>query len=158
MQRTLDRVGMLLAVGCALHCLLVPLMFALLPGLVLALHSFQDPLRPLAIGLLRLQALELWLVVVALAWAGVALAVGWRRHRRLAPGGLALLGAGSFLLALSRLLPGRWLHAGLLALGGVLLALAHWCNLRAADRRAAGLEGGRSATARAVVPDGPVPG
>ncbi|MBX3724449.1 MAG: MerC family mercury resistance protein [Xanthomonadales bacterium] len=135
MQRTLDRVGMLLALGCALHCLMVPVMFALLPGLVLALHSFQDPLRPLAIGLLRLQALEGWLVAVALAWAAAALVLGWRRHRRLLPGGLALLGAGSFLLALSRLFPGRWLHAGLLALGGVLLALAHWSNLRAFDRR-----------------------
>lgn len=140
MQQTLDRIGMLLAMGCALHCLLVPVLFAVLPGLALALHSFHDPLRPLAIGLLRLQALETWLVVAALSWAGAALALGWRRHRRFLPGGLALLGAGSFLLALSRLLPGRWLHAGLLALGGVLLALAHWCNLRAVAGAAVGAD------------------
>lgn len=140
MQAAIDRLGMALALTCAAHCLLVPALFALLPGLLLALHSFQEPLRPLAIGLLRLQALEAWLAGAAIGWAALALGLGWWRHRQRLPLVLGLSGTAFLLLALARLLPGRWLHAAVLAVGGVLLAAAHWRNLRSA-RAVRGLGG-----------------
>lgn len=154
MQAAIDRFGMALGLACAAHCLLVPVLFALLPGLLLALHSFKDPLRPLAIGLLHLQALEVWLAAAAIGWAALALVLGWWRHRRRQPLVLGLAGTACLLLALSRLLPGRWLHAAVLAGGGLLLAAAHWRNLRSARLAAAdGAVSGRPGIRRRAQPD-----
>jgi hypothetical protein len=129
----LDRLGMGLSLACALHCLAAPMLFALLPALGLALHSFQDPMRPVSIALLRLEGWHLHVVLATIAFAGVVLLRGWRRHRRRLP--LALLAAALVAFAIG-LDPGRaavsgWVHALALACGGILTALAHAANRRA---------------------------
>lgn len=128
-----DRWGMGLSLVCALHCLAIPLAFSLAPSLHLALHSFRDPLRPVAVGLLHLQRFDLHLVVFALGFAVVSLAFGWRRHRRLRAAFWLLPATVSFAIGLSARFPGGW-HSLTLVLGGLFLMLAHARNLR--DRQA----------------------
>jgi hypothetical protein len=89
--------GALLGALCAVHCLAVPLLFALAPGLQLALHQFGSTSHRVAQALLWSLALEPWLVGLALLSTGYFL---WRRG----PG------------------PGWWIWA--LALGLMLTALS----------------------------------
>ncbi len=131
--RQADRWGMGLSLVCALHCLVVPLAFALMPSLYLALHSFRDPLRPMALGLLHLQRFDVHLIAFALAFAVLSLAAGWRRHRRLHASAWLLPAAGFFAIGLFARGPGWW-HPWTLVLGGLFLMLAHARNLR--DRQA----------------------
>lgn len=128
-----DRWGIGLSLLCAVHCLAAPLLFALVPALGLALHSFRDPARPLAIALLRMESWHAVVVLATWAFAAVVLVLGWRRHRRRLP--LAGLGmaAIAFAIGLASLPVAGWLHALALTAGGLLTALAHWLN-RKADR------------------------
>ena len=66
-------IGGLLGLLCAAHCLLVPMLFALVPGLQLALHQFGSTQHQLAQVLLWSLALEPWLVGLALLSTGVSL-------------------------------------------------------------------------------------
>jgi hypothetical protein len=126
----LDHLGIGLSALCAVHCLSIPVLFALLPSLHLALHSFNAPLRALAINLLYLQSYDRWLVVLALMVAAVSLAFGWRRHRSGVPLAWMLAAAAAFAtgLLLSRSQVG-W-HLPILLLGSSLLITAHVWNLR----------------------------
>ena len=80
-----DRWGMGLSLLCAGHCLAAPVLFAALPALGLALHSFRDPIRPVSLALLRLEGWHVAVVLVTVAFATVTLVLGWRRHRRRLP-------------------------------------------------------------------------
>jgi hypothetical protein len=125
-----DRWGMGLSLLCVAHCLAAPILFALLPALGLALHSFRDPLRPVSIALLRLEGWHATLVLATLAFAATSLALGWRRHRRWLP--LAWLAAAlvAFALGLAARPMSGWLHALALSVGGVLTIRAHGLNRR----------------------------
>lgn len=125
----LDRLGAALSLGCALHCLAWPIAFSVLPGLSSALRSFQHPWHDWAILALRLGAMEPWFITVAVLLALASTARGWQRHGRASPFGIAIMGAA--------VLPGGMLsgnhavlHILLAAGGGLLLAAAHWSNLR----------------------------
>lgn len=116
-----DRVGATASFLCAIHCALLPFVLALLPlvGLeFLADHRF-----------------ERGFVMFACALALVALVRGFRRHQQSLPLLLAAPGLALLLLGVT------WaenhpivLHSALVTCGGLLLATAHYVNLRR-DRR-----------------------
>ena len=119
--QTADRLGAVASFLCAIHCAALPFVLALLPlvGLeFLADHRFERAF-----------------VVFACALALLTLVNGYRRHRR--PGSLMLAFPGLSLLLLGVTVAERYpiaLHSVLVTCGGVLLASAHFINLRL-DRR-----------------------
>lgn len=116
-----DRVGATASFLCAVHCAALPFVLALLPFV--------------GLGFLADHRFERMFVLFACVLATIALTRGYRRHREWLP--LQLAAAG-ILLLLSGLL---WMdertiavHSVLVSCGGVLLAGAHFVNLRL-DRR-----------------------
>lgn len=116
-----DRIGAAASFLCAIHCALLPFVLAALPFLgleFLADHRF-----------------ERGFVMFACALALLALIRGYRRHQGplpllLAAPGLALLLSGvTFAESYSVIL-----HSVLVTSGGLLVAAAHFVNLRS-DRR-----------------------
>jgi hypothetical protein len=100
-----ERVGRFLALGCAVHCLLTPLLLSALP-VATAASGLGHGLEPLLVG-------------ASLALAAATLTLGYRRHRSARP--LLLLAAGAVLAAAGLLSHGAafgpWLNAaGLLLL------------------------------------------
>jgi hypothetical protein len=118
---TADRVGATASFLCAVHCAALPFVLALLPFV--------------GLGVLADHRCERTFVLCACVLATIALARGYRRHRDWLPLQLA---AGGMLLLVSGLLwmDGRnfAVHSVLVSCGGVLLASAHFVNLRL-DRR-----------------------
>ncbi len=112
-----DRIGMTGSLLCAIHCALMPLLFALLPALGLGVLGSVD--------------LDQGFAVFVALLAVATLSLGFRRHRAfhawalLAPG-LALLGLGSF----TELHDHSGAHAVVMVCGGLLIAAAHFANLR----------------------------
>lgn len=116
-----DRFGALASFLCAIHCAALPFVLALLPlvGLsFLADHRF-----------------ERGFVLFACSLALLTLFNGYRRHRR--PLALLLALPGLSLLLLGVTVAEQYpitVHSVLVTIGGVLLASAHFVNLRL-DRR-----------------------
>ena len=115
---TLDRVGIAGSLLCAVHCALLPVVFVVLPSVGLSL-ALDD-------------GVELAFVVFASLIGSASLVRGFRTHRvalalaLLAPG-LGLLWAGVRWPPLHEaLVP----HALTMALGGTLVAIAHYLNGR----------------------------
>lgn len=116
-----DRVGATASFLCAIHCAVLPFVLALLPfmGLeFLADHRF-----------------ERGFVMFACALALFALVRGYRRHRGPLP--LMLAAPGLFLLLLGVTYAEGYsivLHSVLVTCGGLLVASAHFVNLRTDHR------------------------
>ena len=114
-----DRFGATASFVCALHCAALPLLLAVLPAL--------------GLGFLADHAFERGFIAFASVLALASLAFGFRRHRRfrafwfLVPG-VVLLIAGIVIDIDGRPL----VHALLVSLGGMLVALSHVTNLRLA--------------------------
>ena len=112
-----DRVGFAASFLCAVHCALLPLVLALLPAFGLTIGGWVD--------------FDQAFVVFATLLGATTLTLGYRRHRAfrawalLLPG-LVLVWAASF----TALHDHTWLHAAVMAVGGLLLAAAHLLNLR----------------------------
>lgn len=124
-----DGLGLALSSACAVHCAALPIAFALLPSLQLALLSLRDPQHRLAMSLLALSRFEAWTVAAAVSLSlGTSLAA-WHRHREWT--GLAAAVCGSALLvgALATSSPG--LHTMFAIIGAIALCVSHWANLRA---------------------------
>jgi hypothetical protein len=117
-----DRIGATASFLCAIHCALLPFVLALLPfvGLeFLADHRFE-------------RGFVLFACVLAL----VALIRGFRRHQQPLP--LLLAAPGLALLLLGVTYAENYsviLHSVLVTCGGLLLATAHFVNLRRDSRR-----------------------
>ena len=112
-----DRVGATASFLCAIHCALLPFVLALLP--LLGLEFLAD------------HRFERGFVLCACVLASFVLVRGYRRHRqllplRLAAPALALLLLGVIYIDGSLLI----LHSVLVTCGGLLLAAAHFVNLR----------------------------
>ncbi|MEM1031275.1 MAG: MerC domain-containing protein [Myxococcota bacterium] len=113
-----DRLGSVLSSACAVHCGLLALFPAVLPGL--------------SLGFLANEGAEWAFVLSAVAMAAFAAAAGFRHHRSLVPG--AVFAAGALLLLAGRF--GEALGAGhelglVFAIGGgVTLVAAHIINAR----------------------------
>lgn len=119
-----DRVGFAASFLCAIHCALWPWLLALAPAFGLELGGWID--------------LDQAFVVFASLLGVSTLTLGWRRHRAfhawalLVPG-LILVWVGAF----SPLHDHSTIHAVVMTLGGLLLALAHLVNLRLTHSAAA---------------------
>ncbi len=112
-----DRVGATASFLCAIHCALLPFVLAILP--LLGLSFLAD------------HAFERGFVLCASALALFALLNGYRRHHRPLPLWLAL--PGLTLLILGVTFAENYsiiLHSVLVTCGGLLLASAHFVNLR----------------------------
>lgn len=113
-----DRLGAVGAFICALHCALIPIALALLPTL--------------GLGLVAWHGLEVAFSVFATVLAVTSLYLGYRGHRAyhawllVAPGLLLIWGSLLYPPLHASVVP----HAVAMAIGGVLIALAHLVNLR----------------------------
>ena len=114
----LDRIGATGSLVCAVHCALLPLLFALLPSLGIA-------------GWLG-DGFELGFVLFASLFGLAVLAWSYRRHRTWRA--LALLVPGLLVLWLGVLYPPLHHsvvpHALAMTAGGTLVGIAHLANLR----------------------------
>lgn len=114
---TADRLGILVSAICAVHCLLVPVLFYLLPAAGVALGD---------------ERLEWGLLLVAGLVASLSLGLSYRRHRSLAV--VALLVAGLILLVAARLLEEHGepalLSAMVSVVGASVLVAGHAFNLK----------------------------
>jgi hypothetical protein len=130
-SRAFDRFASFWAIGCAIHCLALPLVLFAVPSLYLALYSFHAPHRALAMALLRLISLEPWFVGAGALISAVAMARGAWHHRRAGPALLAVTGIlalfGSWYFAG---LGAGWMHPLGVACGASALVVAHAWNLR----------------------------
>jgi len=121
LARAADRLGATASLLCALHCAVLPFVLAVLPAL--GLSWLADHL------------FERIFIAFATAFALTVLIRAYRVHRNPRP--LAWLAPGVTLLWLGGyLVDGHdtiGLHALLVSVGGMCLALAHVANLRSAD-------------------------
>jgi Na+-driven multidrug efflux pump len=130
-SRTFDRFASAWAIGCAIHCLALPLLLFAVPSLYLALYSFHAPHRALAMTLLRLISLEPWFVGAGALISAVAMARGAWHHRRAAPAALASLGILALFASWYAAGSGAgWMHPVGVACGAAALVVAHAWNLR----------------------------
>jgi len=116
-----DRIGAAASFLCAIHCAALPFVLSLLP--LLGLEFLAD------------HRFERAFVMFACALALLTLVNGYRRHRRPTP--LLCAFPGLSLLLLGVTVAGDYsivLHSVLVTCGGVLVAAAHFVNLRL-DRR-----------------------
>lgn len=115
-----DRLGATGSFLCAIHCALGPVLLSLLPTA--------------SLGVLWSEGFESAFTVFATALGMTALALGYRRHRRVHAWPILLLGlcalwADTVYQPLhTQVLP----HAVVMATGALLVALAHVVNLRLA--------------------------
>jgi hypothetical protein len=112
-----DRLGATASFLCAIHCALLPFVLALLPIL--------------GLGFLADHAFERGFVLCACVLASAALISGYRRHHRPLPLWLALPGLS--LLVLGVTYAENYsivLHSVMVTCGGLLVASAHFTNLR----------------------------
>ena len=119
-----DRIGAMASFLCALHCAALPFVLALLPFV--------------GLGFLADHRFERGFVLFACVLAAIALGRGFSRNRislplLLAAPGVALLLLGVTWMSGSAIL----VHSVLVTCGGLLLASAHFFNLRG-ERRAQG--------------------
>lgn len=125
--RFADRLGAMAAFLCAIHCALLPFVLALLPLL--------------GLGFLGTHAFERNFVLFACLLATATLVGGYRRHRRPLP--LSLAFPGLLLLLVGVIFAENYsivLHSVMVTCGGLLLASAHFVNLRM-DRQAGHVHG-----------------
>ena len=118
-----DRVGMWASVMCAVHCALLPVVLALLPALGLGAFSLVD--------------IDQAFVVFATVLGVTTMTLGYRRHRAFSAwflliAGLVLVWANTFTALHDHSV---W-HAVMMVIGGLLIASAHFVNLRLTHRRA----------------------
>ncbi|MEO9080386.1 MAG: MerC domain-containing protein [Rhodanobacter sp.] len=115
--RMADRIGAVASFLCAIHCALLPFVLALLP--LVGLEFLAD------------YRFERGFVMFACALALVALVRGFRRHQQPLPLLLAIPGLALLLLGVT--FAENYsiiLHSVLVTCGGLLLAGAHFVNLR----------------------------
>lgn len=118
--RWYDRLGVGAAALCAVHCALLPVTIALLPAL--------------GLGILASHAFEVVFLFLSTTFAILSVGHSLRHHGRFHAWGLLVAGLG--ILYLERLVPAIHEqpvpHAMAMSVGGLLVALAHWVNLRRA--------------------------
>lgn len=119
--RVADRIGATASFLCAIHCALLPFVLALLPFI--------------GLEFLASQRFERCFVLFACTLALLAMVRGYRRHQIALP--LLLATPGLALLLLGVTYAEHYsiiLHSVLVTCGGLLVASAHFVNLRS-DRR-----------------------
>lgn len=117
-QAITDKFAMGLSLMCAIHCLTIPLLLAMLPSMA-ALQLDNE-------------AFHLWMIVAVLPTSLYALTLGCKQHKRYR---LLILGSiGLALLVLALVLGeariGEVGEKVLTALGAGFVAVGHWFNYR----------------------------
>ena len=107
-----DTTGACLSVACAVHCLAMPLLVAVLPLI--------------GLGFLANERAELFLILVAIGLAVGSLAWGARHHRRLRAL-LMLIVALAFIVTARTVVEGTF-EVVFYSIGAILLASAHLVN------------------------------
>lgn len=125
----LDRFGTGLSLTCAMHCLAIPIVLLLMPGLRAGLSRFDPTMSGWTRWLLWSHEVEWLMAAVVIGFAGIVLGRGWWVHGRFAA--LRWYACGSAILIVAAL---EWIdlgyaHGVLLAMGGAAIAWAHWANL-----------------------------
>ena len=121
-SRYFDRAAIALSAICIVHCLVVPLLVALLPLAAVALGEAG-----------HFHGLMLWLVIPS---SFIGFYLGYREHSRAGFGMLGAVGLG--LITVAALLGHgqwtSWLEAGISLLGSLILVRAHWINFQEVRR------------------------
>jgi hypothetical protein len=112
-----DRVGATASFLCAIHCAALPFVLAILPFI--------------GLGFLADHAFERGFVMFACALALISLISGYRHHHRPLPLLLALPGLTLLILGVTFAEKfGIGVHSVMVTCGGLLVASAHYVNLR----------------------------
>jgi len=121
-SRYFDRAAIALSAICIVHCLVVPLLVALLPLAAVALGEAG-----------HFHGLMLWLVIPS---SFIGFYLGYREHSRAGFGMLGAVGLG--LITVAALLGHgqwtSWLEASISLLGSLILVRAHWINFQEVRR------------------------
>ena len=80
-----DGLGAGVSIACAIHCATLPLVFGLLPGLQLALRSWDSEWHGLAQWLLWSHEAERMVVSTVIVFATIVLVRGFLQHRERLP-------------------------------------------------------------------------
>lgn len=107
-----DKLGMSASVACAIHCALLPIVLTLLP--IIGLEFLANPM------------IELSMIVLSIGLACIALISAYKKHRRAWPFVILMLGFSC--IAMGHLIED--LESYLIPLGGLLIAMAHFINLK----------------------------
>jgi hypothetical protein len=119
--RIADRVGTGASLLCAIHCAALPFVLVMLPVI--------------GLGFLANDRFEIGFVVLASVLAMVVLTRGFRRHQQPLPLMLAAFGIVLLVLGVSDVISHSLLvHSGLVTVGGLSLASAHFFNSRSCRR------------------------
>ncbi|MBS1914089.1 MAG: MerC domain-containing protein [Bacteroidetes bacterium] len=119
-QQLLDRFGVSASTLCAIHCAAVPFLISILPAV--------------GLGFLGGRAFELSMIGISTVLATFSLGSSYRVHRKLNP--LMMMSTGIMLMLFnvvgheSHTELAETLHPYLAALGGLMIASAHWLNMR----------------------------
>ncbi|MBZ5660031.1 MAG: MerC domain-containing protein [Acidobacteriia bacterium] len=109
----LDKAGATASLVCAIHCITLPLLFAIVPAV--GLTWLDNPWFDRAF------------LIAAMVFVLLAHPRGYIRHRRCIPAILATCGIIMVVLAVS-LWENVVAHHYLVAVGGVIIASSHWLN------------------------------
>lgn len=121
--RIADRVGAGASLLCAIHCAALPFVLVMLPVI--------------GLGFLANDLFEIGFVVLASVLAMVVLTRGFRRHQQPLPLTLAAIGIALLVLGVGDVVSHSLLvHSGLVTVGGLSLASAHFFNSRSCRRAA----------------------
>lgn len=126
----MDRVGAGLSFACALHCLALPLLLVAAPLLQAGLSSTELAADGWWQWFIWSHQVEWIISATVLLFAGVVLGRGYRVHRTRTALWRYAVGAVVLLFTVAELVDMGQAHGLLLALGGSLVAWAHWTNLR----------------------------
>jgi|TARA_R110002111_G_scaffold62080_1_gene103103 hypothetical protein len=120
-QAVTDKLAIGLSLGCAIHCLSLPVLLALLPSMA-ALQLDNE-------------VFHFWMLVAVLPTSVYALTLGCKQHKRYRLLILGLIGLGLLVLALvlgeERI--GEVGEKILTVIGGSFVAFGHWFNYRLCD-------------------------
>ena len=111
---TIEKIGVLLSIGCAVHCLTLPIFLFFAPYLA---SSFAFSAN-----------LEWFLVISSFVMAAFILVFDYRKHRQPIP--LYFLGVGIMIKGLDLVLANQdyaWLFGILL---GAVISIAYWVNYK----------------------------
>ena len=117
-QAVTDKLAIGLSLGCAVHCLSLPILLALLPSMA-ALQLDNE-------------AFHFWMLVAVIPTSVYALTLGCKQHKRYRLLILGFIGLGLLVLALA-LGEERIGEIGekiLTVIGGGFVAFGHWSNYR----------------------------
>lgn len=118
----LDKLGMTASLGCAVHCVLTALLFVIVPSLFQSLNFVNE------LSFLQDEWIHIGMALVVFPVAILALTHGYKAHGN--RNALILGAIGLTLLTLGLIAGHGQLATGFTIAGGLLLATAHFFNLR----------------------------